>query len=166
MRPDDSPFITAAPADHLEIVDTLYRFAAGQDLDDAELFRSAFAADAALDFTQPAQRLGVEMPVLRGRQTIVDSIIPVVAKLVTSHTVSNPRVEVQGEHARLFALVEAQHLPKDDESRHLLLKNFYRIELVRNKGAWEIVHMRIENVWKQGDPRVLFPRAAVVHTAA
>lgn len=58
--------------------------------------------------------------------------------------------------ATLFALVEAQHVPKDDPSRHLLLKNIYAVELSRDHELWVIDHMRIENVWFTGDPTVLF----------
>jgi len=144
--------------DHQDIVDALYRFGAGQDLGDKDLFRSAWAAEAELDFVQPAARLGVDLPPFKGRDNIVESIMGAVAPLVTSHTVTNPRVTVRGDHAQLFALVEAQHLPRADHSRHLLLKNFYWCDLVREQGAWKISHMRIENAWMTGDPSVLFPR--------
>jgi hypothetical protein len=53
--------------DRYEVVDALHRFAAGQDLRDAELFASAFAPQAELDFTQPARMLGAELPPFRGR---------------------------------------------------------------------------------------------------
>jgi hypothetical protein len=59
--------------------------------------------------------------------------------------------------AMLFALVEAQHLPKADPARHLLLKNFYWCDLVREAQVWRIARMRIENAWMRGDPKVLFP---------
>lgn len=144
-------------ADHRDVVDALYRFAAGQDLKDKEMFRSAWAADAELDFVQPAQRLGVTLPPFTGRDQITDAITGSVAALITTHTVTNPRVTVQGDQAQLFALVEAQHIPKSDESRHLLLKNFYWCDLVREGGSWKVRRMRIENAWMHGDPRVLFP---------
>lgn len=143
--------------DHHDVVDALYRFAAGQDLKDEELFRSTWTEDAELDFVQPAQRMGVALAPFTGREQITASITASVASLITTHTVSNPRVTVQGDHASLFALVEAQHIPRDDAKRHLLLKNFYWCELVRVSGAWKIRRMRIENAWMHGDPRVLFP---------
>ena len=63
-----------------------------------------------------------------------------------------------GAHASLVALVEAQHLPRSDHSRHLLLKNFYFADLVRDGSRWLIERLRIENVWYDGEPSVLFPR--------
>ena len=50
-------------------------------------------------------------------------------------------------------------LPKGDHSRHLLLKNIYTMELVRDGARWVIERMVIENVWYTGDPTVLFPNA-------
>jgi hypothetical protein len=147
--------------DYLEIVDALYRFGAGQDLRDRALFESAFTADAALDFTGPAQRLGVTTPVFTGRTAITDTIFAAIGDLDTTHTVTNPRVTAfDGERATLFALVEAQHLPHADHGRHLLLKNIYVTELVKRAGRWLIERMQIDNVWLDGDPSVLFPVAA------
>jgi SnoaL-like protein len=154
------PFAERAvdPADHLAIVDALYRFGAGQDLRDRALFESAFAPDATLDFTQPARKLGATIPVFHGRTAIADAIFAAIAPLDTMHTVTNPRItDCDGRHASLFALVEAQHLPHGDHTRHLMLKNIYRIELSRAVDAWMMDHVRIENVWMDGDPRVLFP---------
>lgn len=142
-----------------EVVDALYRFAAGQDLQDEDLFRSAWAADAELDFVQPAARLGVTLPPFAGRDLIVQSILGSLQPLVTTHTVTNPRVTIEGEGASLFALVEAQHISKADPHRRLLLKNLYDCALAREDGLWRIRRMRILNAWLQGDPQVLFPAA-------
>ena len=170
---DDAPSGAALPTaalstpalptadEQLRIVDALYRFGAGQDLRDRVLFESAFAADAALDFTGPAQRLGVTIPVFTGRKTIADTIFAAIGDLDTTHTVTNPRVTAfDGDHATLFTLVEAQHLPRDDHGRHLLLKNIYVAELVKRAGLWLIERLQIDNVWLSGDPSVLFPAAA------
>src|SRR6266542_4138704 len=104
-------------SDRMEVIDALYRFAAGQDLKDEALFASAFADGATLDFVEPAARLGVQLPVFSGKENIVSGITASVRPLDTTHTVTNPRVWVDGDKATLFALVEAQHLPKGDHDR-------------------------------------------------
>jgi hypothetical protein len=143
--------------DHVGIVDALYRFGAGQDLGDRHLFESAFSSDAQLDFTGPARRLGVDLPIFRGRNSIVDSIMTTVSRLHTTHTVTNPRViKYDGSRAHLFALVEAQHLPKDNHQMHLLLKNIYWMDLHKDGKAWVIDTLKIDNVWMTGDSSVLF----------
>ena len=151
-------FIQVEPHERTAIVDALYRFGAGQDLQDRSLFESAFSSDAKVDFTGPAQRLGVTIPVFEGRQVISDTILATVGNLDTTHTVTNPRITAyDGKHATLFALVEAQHLPHGNHSRHLLLKNIYTVELSNEDNQWVIDHMRIDLVWLTGDPSVLFP---------
>jgi hypothetical protein len=137
--------------------DALYRFAAGQDLRRRELFESAFSPDATLDFIQPARLFGVQLPVFVGREAIADTIMGTTAPLVTTHSITNPRVEVAGDHARLTALVEAQHVLRAEPLRRLLLKNFYFVDLARAGSGWLIERMRIENAWWAGDPSVLFP---------
>jgi hypothetical protein len=71
--------------------------------------------------------------------------------------VTNPRIALGGDRATLVALVEAQHLPSGDHRRHLLLKNIYTVELSRDGVRWVIDRLRIDNVWFDGDPTVLFP---------
>ncbi|APV50253.1 hypothetical protein BWI17_11460 [Betaproteobacteria bacterium GR16-43] len=152
-----TPDATQLANDRYEIGDALHRFAAGQDLRDGDLLASAFTLDAALDFTQPARKFGVEMPVLRGRDQITVALGKALIGLDTTHTVTNTRIVIDEDSAELFALVEAQHLPRRDHGRHLLLKNFYRVSLMRSGAVWKIWQMRIENSWHQGDPTVLFP---------
>jgi hypothetical protein len=144
--------------DRHEIVDALLRFAAGQDHDDRDLFLSAFAPDATLDFTQPAQRFGAEVPVMPDRATIA-GILETLAPLDTTHTVTNPRVTLAGDRANLAALVEAQHVTKAEPHRHLLLKNIYEVELSRGGDRWVIRRMVIRTVWHDGDASVLFGAA-------
>jgi hypothetical protein len=152
-----TPITPDALVDVHQVVDALYRFGAGQDLDDRALFESAFAPHAVVDFTQPARRFGATITPFEGRDTITGIILGTVASLDTTHTVTNPRVKLAGDRAELFALVEAQHLPKGDHGRHLLLKNIYTVTLVRDGVRWAIEHMVIRNVWFTGDPTVLFP---------
>jgi hypothetical protein len=148
---------TAQLADRAEIVDALHRFALGQDLKDRDLFASAFTEDAVLDFRPAAAKWGSDVPVMEGRDTIVDSILALFAGRVdTTHQVTNPRVRVDGDRARLTALVEAQHLLVADPATHALLKNPYDVELVRDGRRWLIARMTIHNAWLVGDPKAVF----------
>ena len=142
-------------ADRLEIIDALYRFGLGQDLRNKELFASAFAEDAILDFRPAATKCGLDIPLMSGRDSIVDSILNPNTRIDTTHVITNCRVEQQGDTARLSAIVEAQHLPKGDHSRHALLKNLYDVLLVKDGTRWVIKHLYIDNVWFTGDPKVI-----------
>ncbi|MBR9904293.1 MAG: nuclear transport factor 2 family protein [Gammaproteobacteria bacterium] len=141
--------------DKLSVVDVLYRFAAGIDLRDRVLLAATFTEDAISDFRPAAAKAGFEYPILQGRETIVSALSDSLQPFDTTHTVTNPRVCIDGDKAYLEAIVEAQHLPRDDHSRHYLMKNRYDVELVRHGEAWLIQRATIDNVWRDGDPAVL-----------
>ncbi|GAA5193475.1 hypothetical protein GCM10023322_55580 [Rugosimonospora acidiphila] len=143
--------------DRAEILDALYRFGLGQDLKDRELFESAFATDAELDFRPAAAKWGARPPLMAGRNTIVATILGLfVGRVDTTHQVTNPRIAIHGDTARLTALVEAQHLLTADHGTFALLKNPYDVDLVRNGNRWVIRQMRIDNAWFTGDPTTIF----------
>ncbi|TQS20123.1 nuclear transport factor 2 family protein [Microbispora hainanensis] len=149
--------------DHAEILDALYRFGLGQDLQDERLFASAFAADAELDFRPAAARWGGRPPLMTGREAIVGTILGMfTGRVDTTHQITNPRISVDGDTARLTALVEAQHLLTADHATFALLKNPYDVELVRDGERWVIRRMRIHNAWYTGDPTAFFGSAEAV----
>jgi hypothetical protein len=147
----------ADPRDWIEIVDALYRFGLGQDLGDKDLFTSAFAPDASLDFGPAAAKWGARTPLMTGRETIVSAIFAILGGRVdTTHVITNPRVRIDGDTAQLTAIVEAQHLLATDHSTFALLKNLYATEVVRDGQRWVLREIRIDNVWYQGAPTAIF----------
>jgi len=152
-RDDDT--LLKDTANKIAVVDALYRFAAGIDLRDQDLLASALAEDAVSDFGPAAAKAGFEYPVLEGRLNIVAVLSEALKLLDTTHSVSNPRVTLDGDRARLDALVEAQHVSRSDPSRHFLMKNRYDVELVRQGDVWVIQRTTVDNVWRSGDPAVL-----------
>jgi hypothetical protein len=75
--------------DRTEIAETLYRYAAGLDLGDADVLASSFTEDVVFDFTPAASKAEVEFPVLSSRDVVVKNLIAVLGPLDTSHSVSN-----------------------------------------------------------------------------
>lgn len=142
-------------SDKFAVIETLYRFAAGLDLRDNDLLASAFATDATSDFRPAGKKAGFQYPVLEGRETIVAALMGSLNQIDTTHSISNPRVKIDGDKAVMDALVEAQHLPCNDHSRYYLMKNRYDVELVRQGEVWVIQRVIIDNVWRTGDPGVL-----------
>ncbi|MEU9080661.1 nuclear transport factor 2 family protein [Kitasatospora sp. NPDC004745] len=153
----DLAAVTAELRDRTEILDALLRFALGQDLKDRDLFASSFTTDAELDFRPAAAAWGAEPPLMVGREPIVDTILSMfTGRVNTTHQVTNPRITVDGDRARLTALVEAQHLLTADPATHALLKNRYDVELLRDGDRWLMHRVRIENVWLTGEPKAIF----------
>jgi septum formation inhibitor-activating ATPase MinD len=150
-----SPSLTSEAADKLAVIDALYRFAAGIDLRDKSLLSSALAENAVSDFRLAAAKAGFEYPVVEGRDIIVAALTASLAKLDTTHSVTNPRVTIDGDTARLDALVEAQHVSQDDHTLRYLMKNRYDVELARKGDGWVITRNTVDNVWRSGDISVL-----------
>ncbi len=136
----------------LAVVDALYGFAEALDTKDA----AAFCADGTLDFSLGGRTLGLDFPPIEGREEIVAGIFGALAAITTTHTIANPRVELEGERARATALVEAQHVLAADRTRHLLLKNRYVVDLEQAAPtAWRIRRLGIATVWWTGEPALL-----------
>ncbi|MBT2229073.1 nuclear transport factor 2 family protein [Nonomuraea sp. NEAU-A123] len=155
--PNDANALVQELRDRAEILDALYRFGLGQDLKDKALFASAFAAEAELDFRPAAAKWGGRPPVMSGRDTITDTILAMfTGRVDTTHQVTNPRITINGDTARLTALVEAQHLLAADHAVFALLKNPYEADLVRDDDRWVIRRLRIDNAWYTGDPTAIF----------
>lgn len=153
----DTAAVVAELRDRTEITDALYRFGLGQDLKDKELLASAFAADAELDFRPAVAKWGARLPLMTGRDTIVTTILGMfTGRVDTTHHVTNLRITIDGDTARLTALVEAQHLLTADPTQHALLKNPYDVELVRDRDRWVIRRLVIDNTWFVGEPTAIF----------
>ncbi|KAH7127751.1 hypothetical protein B0J13DRAFT_510118 [Dactylonectria estremocensis] len=142
-------------ADKIAVVEALYRFAAGIDLRDQALLASALAENAVSDFRPAAAKAGFEYPVIEGREAIIAALSSSLISLDTTHSVTNPRVSLDGNKAYLEALVEAQHVPRDDPSRHFLMKNHYKVDLARQGNVWVILRNTVDNIWRDGDLAVL-----------
>ena len=151
----DTAQVALEVRDRLEIADAIYRFGAGIDLADEELFASAFAPDAIVDATSSNKLWGLNYPVFQGLDTIVELFKTTVFLLDTTHAITNPRIKINGDTAKLYAIAEAQHLPPNDHSRHCLMKSHYDVSLVRDGDRWVINNLIINGVWFTGDTNVL-----------
>lgn len=146
--------------DRTEIAETLYRFALGLDLGDADQLASSLTEDVIFDFTPAASKVGREFPVLSSREVVVKTIIAALGPLDTSHTVSNLHITVNGERAALQAYVMAQHFmpgegPRPDRTTHALFMNRYDAALVRDADTWRISRLTVDTAWFEGDPTIL-----------
>ena len=153
--------------DRYEIADTLHRYAFGLDHGDADSLASAFTEDCLFDFKSARAKLGIGFNKLTGRAAIVETLLPILGPLDTSHTVSNLQIEINGDSATLHAYVMAQHfMPREGArsgSENALLMNRYDCELVRDGQKWRFKRVTIDNAWAQGNPDIL--NANAIHRA-
>ena len=145
--------------DRSEIADTMYRYAFGLDHGDPDSLASALTEDCVLDFTAGGRKLGIDFPVLTGRESVLQTLIPMLGPLDTSHTASNLQIEVSGDTATLHGYMMSQHFMPGDGSRagsdYALLMNRYDAELVRDGMKWRFKRVMIDNAWAEGDPGIL-----------
>lgn len=153
MDTSGSPQLTAE--DRLDIADALYRLGAGIDENSAALLESATIADAVIDFGPAARFMGIDFPVLTGREAIASTLTTTVGLLDTTHVVANPRVEVDGDRVILKAIVEAAHFPPADHSRRCVMKNRYVAEVRREDAVWRLANVTVDCAWFDGDSAVL-----------
>ena len=158
----DTSSVATAPTDpsrtlldKLAVIDVLYRYAAGLDLRDRELLTSAFAEDAVADFGPATRKAGQDYPPVEGGATIAAAVAGSLTLLDTTHSLSNPRVTLDGDSAHLEGIMACMHLPRTDHSRHVLMTNRYDVELVRSGDVWVIQHLTVDNAWTEGDTTVL-----------
>jgi hypothetical protein len=146
-------------SDRYEIADTLHRYAFGLDHNHADSLASAFTEDCLLDFTPAGKKLGLNVPKQIGRDAIVQTILPLIGPLDTSHTASNLQIEISGDTATLYAYVMSQHfMPREGSrprSENALLMNRYDCELARDGQKWRFTRVTIDNAWAQGNPEIL-----------
>lgn len=145
--------------DRYEIADALHRYCFGLDHGDADSFASALTEDCVVDFRPAGKKLHLDFPLITGRPAILDSILPLIGPLDTSHSASNLQIEVSDDSATLSAFIMAQHfMPREGCKRgaeHALLMNRYDCELAREGEKWRLKRVTIDNAWAQGDPEIL-----------
>ncbi len=107
--------------------------------------------------------MGSIFPKLTGRQAVLDTLLPFLGPLDTTHTASNLQIEISGDTATLYAYVMSQHfMPREGSrpgSENALLMNRYDCELVRDGTKWRFKRVTIDNAWLQGDAEILNVRA-------
>ncbi|PYI09451.1 hypothetical protein BO78DRAFT_394926 [Aspergillus sclerotiicarbonarius CBS 121057] len=133
------------------IVDALNRTVLSFDTGDVALFNSAFYPDATF-------ALGDN--VMKGRQSIHDNSFVNVAKLDTTHFLSNIRVSmVEGAEnkATLTASALAQHYRPGEgnkaDATRLMSGSLYFVDVEKDEtdGLWKVKNWVMKLVWTEGD---------------
>lgn len=140
-------------ADWLDICDLRYRYATGIDTRDWALHRSIFADEIDMDFSsyngQPLRRLRADDWVA-GLQPLFHGLA------ATQHTMTNPRLAVDGDHATLVMYMQAEHVLDDDvASPWFTLGGYYTDQVVRTEQGWRIEAVTLTVLWRRGDPSIM-----------
>ncbi len=141
--------------DRTRIVDVISAYAAGLDARDWKLWRSVFPEETVFDLSS-----WNDVP---GRLLNTDRVVAAQARLfaelsVTQHFITNHRVEINGDNARVLAHMRAEHwIDTTDESRcaRYTMFGYYDDDLIRTPDGWKISRMQLRVTQTQGDRWVM-----------
>jgi SnoaL-like domain len=145
--------MTTIGDDVASVPGTLYAFAQGIDTRDWDLLVSQFADPFELDYSshRPGS-IGTVTPsewVARARQRFE-------TMKATQHSMTNPRVLIDGDTARCRMYIEAWHVAEiEGATEWCTIGGEYHNQLVRADGRWVISHLELERRWTIGNPAVL-----------
>lgn len=136
-----------------DVARTLYLWAQAIDTRDWPLLTSVLCPEFDFDYTS-------HRPGSAGRVPAVDWVDRARKRFetmsATQHSMSNPRVEVDGDRATCRMNVTAWHIADVAAAPDwCTIGGEYRDELLRTDGRWLISLLRLDQRWAVGNPAVL-----------
>jgi hypothetical protein len=130
------------------------------DTADASILEGLLTEDVVVDLTPATTKIGLEFPVLAGRDTVIPNMIGAVGPLDTMHLVSNVTVTQQSDGYRIEAYALAQHFlpgegPNPLATRRALMGNRWTFLIRREADGPRVARFEMDCVWFEGDPSVL-----------
>ena len=137
-------------SDRAEISDVFTRYATGIDTRDWALWRTCFTDDA--EFCPSARPpfivSGADAVVRRCKENVEGFD-------ATQHTITNHKIELDGDTAHCTSYVHAQHvLQSDFPGGHMILAGIYTCEFIRTAEGWKIRKYSLTISWSAGDSSV------------
>lgn len=142
-----------APNDSDEVVRALYTWAVGVDTRDWPLLTSVLCPEFEYDYSS-------HRPGSVGRISAQDWVANARRRFstmqATQHSMTNPRVTVDGDHATCRMYVTAWHIAEVEGIQDwCTIGGEYTNELRRTDGRWLISVLRLDRRWTVGNPAVL-----------
>ena len=150
------PIVLSSLSPREAVTDALYRALAGLDLNDRELWDSAWVEGS-------AARFEMNDTVYDGKDTLDDNIFKPIGPLATHHNISNVRVDLRdgADTAYMTAYAIAQHYRAGEglnpTTKHLISGAMYFMELVKNSsdGLWKMKKWVMKLIWLDGDGSIV-----------
>jgi hypothetical protein len=149
-----SPPLLTSLSPREAVTDCIFRFVHGLDTNDRSLVESA-------SLKSESMTLVIGDYTMEGWKAISD-FIEKVYSVVTTHVISNIRVDVKdgADTAVLYAHAMAYHVRPEDalkvEDTSYTVSNLYRIDLVKGEdGLWKTKRWEIKPLWTKGDKAIM-----------
>jgi hypothetical protein len=149
--------MTVSPEDFIDICDLCYRYATGVDSRDWAVYRAIFTDRVVFDFSSFNGRPASEM----AADDWVAGIKPLFTALAaTQHSMTNPRLTVDGDDAVLTMYMQAEHiLDPDDPTSWFTVGGYYTNRFRRTGGHWQICGVTLTILWRRGRPEIMVEAA-------
>lgn len=140
--------------DRTQIVETIYCYATGVDTKDWALYRSIFTDEVDVDFSSWD-------PSNPPRRVKADEWVATVKVLftglgATQHSMTNPRVRVEGDRATCIMYVQAAHFLQNDEGdAEFTIGGYYTNQLVRTPSGWRLSGVKLTVTWSRGNKHIM-----------
>lgn len=134
-------------SDHLAIIQVIQRYAKAIDEKRFDLLRTVFTEDALLVYLLGEER--IEFTMQEADKTFGAFLTKC---YLTSHLVSDPVIDLQGDRAHASSRVTATHMQiREDGSRNIwIISGGYEDELVREPEGWRIRKRECNGWYEQG----------------
>ncbi|MDH3641742.1 MAG: nuclear transport factor 2 family protein [Gammaproteobacteria bacterium] len=145
-------------ADRDQIIEVMSEYAAGLDARDWVLWRGVFVDEVVFDLSSWS---GQEPRLLHADRVVAAQARLFAELAVTQHFMTNHRVTVEGDRARLLAHMRAEHWIDDAPagSDRYTMFGYYDDKLVRTDAGWKICEMQL-NVTRTEGARWVMDEAA------
>ena len=130
------------------------------DTADTSVLEDLLTEDVVVDMTPATTKIGLEFPVLQGRETVIPTMIGAVGPLDTMHAVSNVSARGLGDGYLVEAYALAQHYlpgegPDVRATRHALMGNTWTFHVRATPAGPRVARFTMDCRWMEGDPTVL-----------
>ncbi len=145
--------------DRTEIIETIYCYATGVDTKDWALYRSIFTDEVEIDFSSWD-------PSNLARSQKADAWVAGVRVLfsgldATQHSMTNPRVSIEGDRATCIMYMQAAHFLQNREGdAEFTIGGFYTDRLVRTAQGWKLCGVTLSVTWSRGNKHIMTLAAA------
>lgn len=139
--------------DRSAILETIYCYATGVDTRDWALYRSIFTDEVEVDFSSwdgsPPRRIRAD--------DWVAGVKPLFTGLdATQHSMTNPRVVLEGDRATAILYMQAAHFLQNQEGDpEFTIGGYYTDRLVRTPAGWKLCAVKLTVLWSRGNKHIM-----------
>ena len=139
--------------ERIDVAEVVYSYATGVDSRDWALYRSIFADEVEIDFSSWDGRPGAVMKA----DDWVAGVRPLFMGLdATQHSMTNPRIAIDGERATCVMYLQAAHfLHHDGGDPELTIGGYYTDRLVKTAAGWKLCAVKLTVTWRRGNHRIM-----------